>query len=93
MSSSSGSSVIMRRAAADVRPRAIQAFARKLQREVARGRAFDVLITGDAELRRLNRQFLGKDYATYYASVKREEWRQYHQTISPWEREQYLKTF
>jgi glutamine synthetase len=39
------------------------------------------------------REALGKDYATYYASVKREEWRQYHQTISPWEREQYLKTF
>jgi glutamine synthetase len=36
---------------------------------------------------------LGKDYATYYATVKREEWRQYHQSISPWEREQYLKTF
>jgi glutamine synthetase len=36
---------------------------------------------------------LGKDYAAYYASVKREEWRQYHQSISQWEREQYLKTF
>jgi probable rRNA maturation factor len=31
---------------------------------VAKGRAFDCLITGDAELRRLNRNFLGKDYAT-----------------------------
>jgi glutamine synthetase len=39
------------------------------------------------------REALGKDYATYYATVKREEWRQYHQSISPWEREQYLKTF
>jgi probable rRNA maturation factor len=54
----------MRRAAADVRPRAVQAFARKLQEDVAKGRAFDVLITGDAELRRLNREYLGKDYAT-----------------------------
>jgi glutamine synthetase len=36
---------------------------------------------------------LGKDYAAYYAAVKREEWRQYHQSISQWEREQYLKTF
>jgi glutamine synthetase len=36
---------------------------------------------------------LGKDYAAYYASVRREEWRQYHQSISQWEREQYLKTF
>src|SRR5712692_2921994 len=30
-------------------------------------------------------QALGKDYAAYYASVKREEWRQYHQSISQWE--------
>jgi len=27
------------------------------------------------------------------AFAKREEWRQYHQSISPWEREQYLKTY
>jgi len=39
-------------------------FARKLQREVSKGRAFDCLITGDAELRRLNRDFRGKDEAT-----------------------------
>jgi probable rRNA maturation factor len=32
--------------------------------EVAQGRPFDCLITGDAELRRLNRKFLGQDYAT-----------------------------
>jgi probable rRNA maturation factor len=54
----------MRRTAPDLRPRALQSFARKLQHDVARGRAFDVLITGDAELRRLNREFLGKDYPT-----------------------------
>ena len=59
-----GSTVTFRRPAADVRPRAIAHFARKLQREVARGRAFDCLIAGDAELRRLNREFRGKDYAT-----------------------------
>jgi len=39
-------------------------FARALQRDVSRGRAFDTLITGDTELRRLNRDFRGKDYAT-----------------------------
>ena len=39
------------------------------------------------------KEALGKDYAAYYDSVKREEWRQYHQSISQWEREQYLKTF
>jgi probable rRNA maturation factor len=42
----------------------IQNFARKLQREVSRGRHFDCLITGDPELRRLNREYRGKDYPT-----------------------------
>jgi probable rRNA maturation factor len=64
MSSSDGSSVTFRRGAADVRPRALANFARKLQVEVARGRAFDCLVTGDAEMRRLNREFRGEDYAT-----------------------------
>ncbi len=64
MSSPDGSSVTFRRVPADLRPRAVQCFARKLQREVAKGRPFDVLITGDAELRRLNRDYLGKDYPT-----------------------------
>jgi probable rRNA maturation factor len=64
MSSPEGSSVIFRRVPAGVRPRSIQWFARKLQREVARGSRFDTLITGDSELQRLNREFRGKDYAT-----------------------------
>src|SRR5579872_2026781 len=64
MSSPEGSTVTFRRVPANLRRRTIQNFARKLQREVARGRPFDTLITGDADLRRLNRQFLGKDYAT-----------------------------
>ena len=64
MSSPEGSTVTFRRVPADLRPRAIQSFARKLQREVAKGRPFDCLVTGDAELRRLNRQYRGKDYAT-----------------------------
>ncbi|PYT21001.1 MAG: type III glutamate--ammonia ligase [Acidobacteria bacterium] len=38
-------------------------------------------------------QALGKEYAAYYAGVKREEWRQYHQSISQWERDQYLHTY
>ena len=38
-------------------------------------------------------QALGKEYSTYYAAVKREEWRQYHQSISQWERDHYLHTF
>lgn len=64
MSSPEGSTVTFRRTAADVRPRALQNFARKLQQEVAKGRPFDTLLTGDAELRRLNRDFRGKDYST-----------------------------
>jgi probable rRNA maturation factor len=64
MSSPEGSSVTFRRVPIDIRPRAIQNFARKLERDVANGRPFDTLITGDADLRRLNREFRGKDYAT-----------------------------
>jgi probable rRNA maturation factor len=64
MSSPEGSTVTFRRATAEVRPRALEQFARKLQQVVSKGRSFDVLITGDAELRRLNRDFRGKDYAT-----------------------------
>ena len=36
---------------------------------------------------------LGKDYAAYYTGVKREEWRQYHQSISQWERDHYLHMY
>ncbi|MBZ5581082.1 MAG: rRNA maturation RNase YbeY [Acidobacteriia bacterium] len=64
MSSPVGSSVVFRRAAADVRLRAVERFARKLGTELAKGRAFDCLITGDAELRRLNREFRGMDDPT-----------------------------
>jgi probable rRNA maturation factor len=64
MSSPEGSTVTFRRTAADVRPRGLLAFARKLEREVAKGRTFDILITGDAELRKLNREFRGQDYPT-----------------------------
>ena len=61
---SEGSSVTFRRPVKDVRPRALQLFAGRLQRQIARGRAFDCLVTGDAEMRRLNRDFRGQDYAT-----------------------------
>src|SRR5207249_8204816 len=50
--------------ATEIRPRALLNFVRKLQSEVSKGRPFDCLITGDAELRRLNRGFRGKDEAT-----------------------------
>ena len=44
--------------------RGARAFAKRLESEVAGGRRFCCLITNDGELRRLNRQFRKKDYAT-----------------------------
>ena len=64
MSSPEGSTVTFRRVPSGVRPLALKRFARRLQREISGGRAFDCLVTSDAELRRLNRDFRGKDYAT-----------------------------
>jgi probable rRNA maturation factor len=64
MPSPEGSSVRFRRVPASLRRAAIERFAGRLRKEVAKGRAFDILITGDAELRRLNRDFRGQDYAT-----------------------------
>jgi len=54
--------VTLRRPLKDIRPRALHLFARSLQRQVARGRSFDCLITGDGEMRRLNRDFRGQDH-------------------------------
>jgi probable rRNA maturation factor len=64
MSSPEGSTVTFRRVPASLRRAPIQRFARDLQDAIAKGKPFDVLITGDAELRRLNRDFRGKDYAS-----------------------------
>ncbi|MBI4892187.1 MAG: rRNA maturation RNase YbeY [Acidobacteria bacterium] len=47
-----------------LRRRELQAFARALRDEVALGRPFCCLITTDAGLQRMNRDFLGKDYPT-----------------------------
>lgn len=44
--------------------RTLKTFARQLACEVIDGRAFTCLITSDRELRKLNRDFLGHDYAT-----------------------------
>jgi probable rRNA maturation factor len=57
-------SVIFSSRASRLPRRELKAFAAALQTEVARGRAFDVLIAGDAELERLNRQFRAKPYPT-----------------------------
>src|SRR5438309_1435370 len=56
--------VLMRRAASGLRPRRIEEFARALQRRVTGGREFQCLITGDATMQRLNREFRGKDNPT-----------------------------
>jgi probable rRNA maturation factor len=49
---------------AALRPPACARFARLLRDRVSKGRDFHCLITTDAELRRLNRDFLGLDYPT-----------------------------
>jgi probable rRNA maturation factor len=64
MPSPEGSSVTFRRVPSSLRRAPIERFANTLQKEVVRNRCFDTLITGDAELRRLNRDFRGKDYPT-----------------------------
>jgi probable rRNA maturation factor len=64
MSASDDNIVLFRRAPAELNRGNLERFARTLRGEVARGAGFACLITGDAALRRLNRDFLGKDYPT-----------------------------
>jgi probable rRNA maturation factor len=64
------STVIFRRVPAGLRQIALTRFARKLQSTVAKGRAFDCLITGDAEMQSLNLKFRGKDEATDVLSFR-----------------------
>lgn len=42
----------------------LRAFAETLRQDLCPGRSFTCLLTGDKELRRLNKQFLGHGYAT-----------------------------
>jgi len=42
----------------------LESFARTLRRQVARGREFHCLLTGDRELQSLNREFRRRDYPT-----------------------------
>ena len=56
-----------------VRRKPLRDFLTELEKRVARGRAVTCLITTDAELRRLNRQFRGKDYATDVLSFPPDE--------------------
>ncbi|MFN0166348.1 MAG: rRNA maturation RNase YbeY [Bryobacteraceae bacterium] len=55
-------------------PRAeLESFARRLRDEAAGERGFDCLLTDDRELRRLNREFLGKDAPTDVLSFPESE--------------------
>jgi probable rRNA maturation factor len=56
--------VLFRRVPARLKRAAVKEFARTLRDLIAKGRQFHCLISDDRELRRLNRQFLGADYAT-----------------------------
>ena len=58
------STLLFRTPARGISRRGLRDFAAKLQREVAGGRAFDVLLGGDAELQSLNRKFRKRDYPT-----------------------------
>jgi len=56
--------MLFRRAPAGLGRSGLEEFARTLRDRVAGGRAFECLLTGDSELRRLNARFLGNDYPT-----------------------------
>jgi probable rRNA maturation factor len=56
--------ITYRRKPATLDDKSLQSFAEMLRDQVARGREFHCRITNDDELRSLNAQFLGKDYAT-----------------------------
>lgn len=51
----------------------LRAYFAEVLRRVAKGRQISCLITGDQDLRRLNRQFLGKNYATDVLSFPNED--------------------
>jgi len=73
MSSTGDHIVLFRRAPAELDRSKLECFARTLRGQVAKGADFVCLITGDAELRRLNRDFLGKDYPTDVLSFPAEQ--------------------
>ena len=56
--------ITYRRKPATLDTKSLESFAEVLCDRVARRRSFHCLITGDAEMRRLNAQFRGKDHAT-----------------------------
>jgi probable rRNA maturation factor len=64
------STLIFRCAPKKLPRRDLTRFAAELERSVAGGRRFICLVTRDGELRRLNRQFLGRDFPTDVLSFR-----------------------
>lgn len=67
--SSDGSSIVFRAIPSHVRlsteeKRSLKKFLRELSQAIGEGRGLCCLLTGDSELRRLNREFLDHDYPT-----------------------------
>ena len=58
------STVIFRSTSRQISKRDLRAYAEQLAKRLGHGRPFCCLIADDRELRRLNKQFLGKDYTT-----------------------------
>ena len=58
------STFVCRRLPAGLARRSLKAFAVRLEEQVTAGRRFTCLLADDAELQRLNRQFLERDYPT-----------------------------
>ena len=71
--SSDDSHLLFRHSSRRVRRTPLRDFLAVLEKRVARGRAITCLFTDDAELRRLNRQFRGKNHATDVLSFPPDE--------------------
>ena len=65
--------LLFRHSSRRVRRKPLHDFLSTLEKRVAGKRAFTCVITTDAELRRLNRQFRGKNYATDVLSFPPDE--------------------
>jgi len=65
--------LLFRHSSRRVRRTPLRDFFTDLVKRVAKGRAITCLITTDAELRRMNRHFLGKNYATDVLSFPPDE--------------------
>lgn len=62
--STEGSSTLFQRCPRSLDRKRVRAFHRSLVEQVTEGKPFTCLVTRDAELQRLNQQFLGHDYPT-----------------------------